>query len=620
MSAGTVRRSTARVIPSRRLLTAAAGVVAVLALLFFTVLPLLYLLYGASSDTENLAGSRHIDFSHFTALFRDPAFRTNLRHSVSLAATVGIGATVIGVSIAWILLRVRPRGRQLLDGLMVMPFFLSSFLNAVAWGILGNPSTGLLNSWLHTIFGINAHLNVYGFWGLAFVLTISAVPFVYMLASAGLAGLDASLEEASAVCGAPGWRRLTTVTLPMALPSILAGVLFAVIFALEAFAEPLILGLPGRYSTVTTDIYLSINGFPAKYGSASAMAVTVMAMTVVLVFLQNKVMGQRSFVAFSGKSGSAGGEQARAQGRARYLLLIVPIVYIVVCDVLPYIALGITSFQPFASPHITKLTLSSYRFVFGNHDMRASLILSLVVVAISAVISMAWMLVLAYLVRLTKGSVLSRVLRYVATIPIAVPGIVMGLALLWMWLKIPLAVYGTSLLIGLAFVVRYSPYVFMSANSALAQIDVALEESARVAGAGNLRRLRDIIIPLVRPSLVSGGIMFALFSLRDLNTIILLSGPGHNVYSAQLYGLYDNAQIPEVAAAAIFQSAILVLLFVAGRSISRATTSLRNRRTRVSARPRAARAAPAFAGIMHSRSAAVPAGMGNQSGGIHVGE
>ncbi|MPZ25862.1 MAG: ABC transporter permease subunit [Micromonosporaceae bacterium] len=555
--------------PSLHLLPAA---LAVLALIPVVVLPLAYLVYGSTLDTESATGAGRVTFERFGEIAGNADYRQGILNSLKLAVATGVGSCIIGVLIAWIVVHVRPPGRNVIDALMIVPFFLSSFVLAIAWAMLGNPNNGLINGWISDLVGRDVvPLSMYSFWGIAFVIMTGTVPFVYMLTAAALGSTDPSLEEAAAMSGAGRVRRLRTVTLPLVAPSILAGVFFAVVFAMESFAEPAILGASIRYNTVLTDIYLAVENFPIKYGTASALAVVVMAITVVLVFVQGKLLGNRSFVSLSGKSGSGADISSGYGRRARLALLLIPVGYLVLAVVLPMLALALISLQPFASPQITELTLQNYEWFFSDEANLRALRNSGITSAAAAVASMLWMFVLAYALRRSRfwGS---RVVGYVALLPIAVPGVVIGVALLWISLRSPVLIHGTLIIIALAYVARFSPFVLRSITAAMTQVDVALEESARMSGAGEGRVLRDIIFPLIRPSLLSGGVIFGLFSLRDLNTVVLLSGPTNNTISMQIWSMYENAQLPLVAATAVVQSSILLALVVLGRWLGRAPT------------------------------------------------
>jgi iron(III) transport system permease protein len=376
----------------------AAFAIALLVPIIF--LPLFLLVYGSTLDTQSATESGRVTFQHFAEIARDRGYRTSLLHSLELALATGLGAGVVGVVIAWIVVHVRPPAWRVFDTLMVVPFFLSPFVLAIAWSFLGNPSNGLINAWLSKLLGTSvAPISIYSFWGIAFVLVTAAVPFVYMLVSAALASSDPSLEEAAAMSGASRFSRLTTITLPLVAPSILAGVFFAVVFALEAFAEPAILGAAIRYNTLMTDVFYAVQSFPTKYGTASALAVVVMSITMVLVYFQSRLLGERSFVSLSGKSGSSA-DVSRGYGRAaRTGLMLVPLIYLVVAVGLPYLVLTLVSLQPFASPDITRLSFANYRAFLSDPTTIDAFRNSGLAAAGAVVVSMVWMFMLAYVLR-----------------------------------------------------------------------------------------------------------------------------------------------------------------------------------------------------------------------------
>ena len=513
--------------------------------------------------------SGRITFSHFADAFSDPTFWTDLQHSVLLALASGTAAAIIGVVIAWIVVHVRPPGSAVIDAFMLFSFFMSSFVAAVSYVLLANPSNGLVNLWVSKLLGHEVSaVNIESFWGIVFALTVAGVPFVYMLTAAALAGADPALEEAAAMSGARRWRRLRTITFPLVLPGILTGVFFSLIFALEAFVEPSILGAPIEYDTITTRIYHTVISFPPAYGTASMLAVVLMVILLGLIFAQRRLLGERSFTSFTGKTGSSVHVSAGYPRRARYLLMLIPVAYILVAVGLPYYALVQISLQPFVSPEITHLSLANYSAVFSDPRTLQSLRNALYACVIGIVVSVVWMFILAYTLRTSRFAG-SRIVAYVATLPLAVPGIVIGVALLWTWLRSPVPIYGTLILVAVAYVVRFSPFVLNSITAGMAQLDSSLEESARMSGAGAFRVVRDIVIPLIRPSLLSGAVMFALFSLRDVNTAVLLSGPDSTVFAVNNWNLWQSGEVPKLAAASVVQSLILLVLYCFARWAAR---------------------------------------------------
>jgi iron(III) transport system permease protein len=532
--------------------------------------PLIFLLYGSSLNTESALGVGAVTFQHFGELARSPQFWTDFGHTVLLGAATGVGAGVVGVLIAWIIVHVQPPGKSVFDALMVVPFFLSSFLVALAWSDLANPGNGLISLLISDAVGHHVvAVNIYSFAGLVFVLVTGTVPFVYMLTAASLSSSDVSLDEAAAMCGARKFHRLRTITFPMVAPSILAGVFFAIVFALESFAEPTIIGAPFRFQTLTTDIFNDLTNFPTKYSTASAIAVILMALTIVLVYFQGRFQGARSFVAFTGKSGSAASISSGYSRTTRILLMLVPLVYVIIAVGLPYAALLLISLQPFATPNITVLNFNNYVSVFTNSDFQTSLWHSILAGAVGTAFSLVWMFILCYVIQRVRfpGRKLA---SYLATLPLAVPGVVLGVALLWMWLRSPVHVYGTIWLISIGYIVKYSPFVYRTVMATIDQLDPGLEESARMSGASRARGIIDVVIPLARPSLLAGAIIFAIFAMRDINTSILLAGPtSSSILSVVIWNDWESGTTPQVAAAAIVQSLILVVLYILARVISR---------------------------------------------------
>lgn len=354
------------------------------------------------------------------------------------------------------------------------------------------------------------------------------------------------------------WR----ITIPLARPALYAAILIMAVRTLEAFEVPALLGLPKGTWVFTSRIWQVLdNNIPPAYGQAGAYAMSLLVLTSLGVLWHSRIAKRaRAYQTVTGK-----GFRPRPMplGAWRWPATLLIFVYFVVAVVLPLLVLAYASTQRFYSPPtretLSHMTLQNYSSVLHDDLARTALKNSLILGVGTATAVMLFMAVAAWVVVRTRlpGRWL---LDNLSFLPLAIPGLVLGVAILFVYLRTSLPVYGTLWILFIAYFTRYMPYGMRYATTSMYQLGRELEESATMSGAGWLQTFRRIVLPLLIPGLLAGWIYILVVSLRELGSSILLYSPGKEVLSIVIWERYQNGELPQLAALGVLMVGGLVVL------------------------------------------------------------
>jgi iron(III) transport system permease protein len=522
---------------------------AVVALIVLVVLPLLSLLLGS------VRGEQGLSLEHFSEVMTGRLYVNALKNSLILGAWTGLFSLLIGIVLAWAVVRTDTPGKALIQLTATLSYLSPPFLTAIAFVYLFSPNAGLINVLMRDVLGLPwLTFNIFSMTGLVMVTVFHTFPFVYLLASSALHSIDASYEEAAQILGASKWRTAFSITAPLVAPAVLAGTLLAFVNSIALFGSQAIIGLPGRISTLPTRIY-ALFDYPPEYGLASALSLVFVAITIIALYLQRAFLARRSFVTLAGKGARP---QLMRLGAARWLVLGFAVLVFLIAIVAPYATLIAVSFSKSWGLDFWKgLTLANYKFILFDYNVTQRAILnSLMLATIASTIAVALGAVIGWidLRTLIPGR---RFLDYASLIPLGLPGIVVAVALIQFWLAMPLALYGTLAILLLAYVGRYIPLSVRAANASLRQVDPSLEESAQILGASWLTTLREVTLPLIRPGLFAGWLLVFVPVIQELSASILLFSSSSITLAVAVYNLYENGYIEPVAALAMINMVII---------------------------------------------------------------
>jgi len=353
------------------------------------------------------------------------------------------------------------------------------------------------------------------------------------------------------------------ITLPLVLPALSAAVLVMMVRVLEAFEVAAILGIRAREWVFVSRIYESLDDFPPKYGQAGALAMSLLLLTAAGVLIQSRL--SRRGKAFQTVTGKGFRPRGLPLGRWRWPAAGLVLLYFLIAVVMPLLVLVYSSLLPFyaepSADQFSKFTLENYVATFTRPHSLTAFKNSLVLGIGGATAVMFFMAIASWLVVRTKlpGRWL---VDNLAFSPLAIPGLVMGVALLFVYLRFPLPIYGTLWILFIAYCTRYMPYGMRYSSSSMYQISGELEESAQTSGASWWQTFRRVNLPLLMPGLIAGWIYIVLVSFRELSASILLYSPGNEVLSILIWERWENGQFTQLAALGMVMVATLVVLVV----------------------------------------------------------
>jgi iron(III) transport system permease protein len=382
-------------------------------------------------------------------------------------------------------------------------------------------------------------------------------PFLFLLFVTAFRSLDPSLEESSRMSGASSWTTFRRITLSLMLPVTTSAFILAFVRGVEAFESPMFFGTPARIQVLTTEIYNSIHhDTEPDYQAATALALFVMALLSLLILWQWRLLGARSFLTVTGR-----GYQPRLTrlGRLRFLTFGIALAFVGITVALPVGQLLLGSFfRFFGFYRISMLTLEHYREVWESRLVWRALGNTLLLGFAAATAAMLLGSVTAYVVVRTRLP-MRRVAEVLAWLPWLMPGMVLGVGLLWAYafLPGPFALYGTRWALLFAYLTLSLPLAVRTMAGAFSRISADLEECSRVHGAGFWTTFRRILLSLSWPSFAVGWIFLFFIILRELSASILLYGPGSEVLSVVVMRLWSEGKAEEVSVVAL-----LMLAFV----------------------------------------------------------
>lgn len=531
----------------------------VLILLYFIVLPLAVLII------DSVVVDGHLDVSSYLTVYGQAVNMRALTNTAKISILVMILSVLITFPLAWLIGRTDLPGRKKFRTILVGSYMIPPYVGAIAWTQLLNPDVGYLNALLKTIFSLSkAPFNIYTEGGLIWVLTLFYSPFAFITISRAMEKMDPTLEEASRVSGASPLRVLWDVTLPLMAPSILAGGLLVFIGAGSAFGIPAIVGMPGNIEVLTTRIVSFVYmGNDSGIRNATTLAVSLMILANGLLFFMTWFMGRKDYTTIGGKSTRpALVELGKWKGLATFLVA----VYAFIAVILPLGSIVITSFMVSMSKG---LSLDNFGFdawipVLENSQYLDCIWRSLGYAFIAATIGTILSLFVAYLSVKThvKGRSLPDLLVMVGG---STPSVVIALALIITFSgNYGLNLYSTMWILIVSYLVKYMTMSVRTIAASLSQVSSSLEEAGLNSGAGWLRICKDIIMPLIAPSIVAGWFLIFMPSFYELTMSNLLYGSdtqtiGVLLYELQTYADTQNASVMSVIILIIVMVGNLIL-------------------------------------------------------------
>jgi len=570
MTARTSRKFLSSLLPGRsatgRLATPLQGVM-LLVLIYLSLWPLVMVIWGSvRSDSPGTPGATFsLDaLAHtYGELVAGGPFADAVLTSLALASTVAVLCIVLGGMLTWLVTRTDLPWRNTYRVLMLVPIFYSTLIGIIGWEILFSDRSGVANRlWMDFTGGSAPLFNIYSFWGVILVMVLHYVPYVLLITSGPMMALDSAFEQAAEISGASKWQSILHITLPLLMPAMVAAGMFIFILAIEDFSMPHILGRRVGLNTISNFIYINVRGVYPNLPLAAAAGSLLLLIVVVALMLYRRLLGR------SGRYVTVGGQGSKAEliplGMWRWPAFTLVGVFIFLTTVLPLLAVVYRSLIVFRTARINlnALGVGLYRDLFANPVFSQSLVNSLLVSLIGALACVC----LGFWISIQKKhqpTAAMTVINYVASVPIAIPGILLGLGFLWVFVTSPL--YLTLGLIFIAVTMRYLGLNIQTIDAGLVQLHRSLDEAACVAGASQGTAVRTVTLPLLRPVLFSIWLLTFLTIIRELSMSVLLYGPGSQTLPVLTWSFVTDGDFGSAAAVSIVQVVLIGLVIAIWR-------------------------------------------------------
>jgi iron(III) transport system permease protein len=492
--------------------------IGIIMLIFFFLLPIIRLIMMSFTSGESFS------FSAYTEVLEDAVTWKTLWNTIGIVAGSTALSMVLGVTMAAIMAYTDVRGKSVIQLLIFLPFIIPSYITTLAWVqfLSASGPLGGLPEWMRP--------DLYSVGGIIFVLGISHYPLVYLMTVQVLRRIPRDAELAAMVSGASRltcWRK---IILPMALPGILSGGLLAFLSNLDNFGVPAFLGIPANIRVLSTYIYEQVIGYgPSAFSRAAVLSVLLGLIAIAVTFIQVWLL-RKSNVTETTIADHAPRIQL-APFRRKSLQLILWI-FLLGTSLVPFLAMGTLSLVQAYGVDVTweNLSFENYHYIlFEDEKVIRSLRNSILLGAVTAAVCLLFGTFFAYYRVRNKGK-LPKIMEAIITMPYALPGTVLALCIILMWMQ-PLpgwypGVYGTPAILLIAYITRFFVLQFRGSHTAFSQLDERMEEAARTNGASSFVRWKQILLPLILPGVISGALLVFLTALTELTVSSMLWSSG----------------------------------------------------------------------------------------------
>ena len=557
-----MKSSSLRVTP-QLLVTGLAGAL----MAYLTLIPLLMLVYGSLKSGPPGTASE-LTVRNYFVLFQGWRLAGAFFNSLIFSSGASLLAFAGGLYLAWVTERTNVAWKGMIYSCILVPMIVPGLLTTIGWIMLFGRRAGLLNMIATGYLAFDRPIEIYNMAGMIWVLGTDQIPLAFLLLAAALRSMDPSLEEAAMASGSGIVGTTFRITLPVLLPAILAVWMITFVRAIENFEVPALIGIPAGILVFATEVYLATRNVPTDFGLASTFGVVYLAITAVGIFLYLRLtaMSER-FATITGKGYRP---TAFNLGRWRFPIAVLNTLLCFLLFILPVLIVVWSSFLPFymlpSKSAFASLTLENYKNLWSLPVIHRALWNSFVLGISSSTITMLLTAIIAWILIRTswRGKGL---LDFLAFSPIAVPGLVMGIAILWLYLVVPVPVYGTLWILLIAYVTKYLPYGMRTCSTSMLQIKKELEEASETSGATWAHTFARVVLPLLAPGFVAGWIFVITHSFRELSTSVMLYRSGTEVISVVLFELWDAGQYPQLSALGMVLVAILLVISLLARKI-----------------------------------------------------
>ncbi|WP_175745202.1 ABC transporter permease [Burkholderia ambifaria] len=523
-------------------------------------LPLGFILFQSLLSAPFFDANKTLGVEGFRFIFTDPDFWLAVKNSFIIAGGMLFISIPLGGILAFLMVRTDLPGRRWLEPLLLTPVFVSPMVLAFGYVVAAGP-VGFYSVWFKELFGVqNVPWNIYSIFAITVIVGLTHVPHVYLYSSAALRNLGSDVEEAARVSGARPFRVALDVSLPMTMPALLFAGVLVFFLGFEVFGLPLVLGDPEGHLVLATYLYKLTNklGVPS-YHLMAAVAVCIVAITFPLVLLQRRLLKTANrFVTVKGKAGRS---TVLPLGVWRWVALAIVALWLILTVIVPISGIVLRAFVTNWGEGVALaevLTLANFIELFEQDNLVRAMLNTLGIGVIGGALAIGFYSLVAFAGH-RRNDWATKLLDYLVLLPRAVPGLLAGLAFLWIFLFVPglRELKNSMWSIWIAYTVVWLAYGMRLIQSALLQVGPELEEAGRSVGATRSRVSLDVTLPLVRFGLLAAWLLIFMIFEREYSTAVYLLSPGTEVIGALLVSLWATGAVDQVAALSVINIAMV---------------------------------------------------------------
>ncbi|MBZ9966462.1 ABC transporter permease [Mesorhizobium sp. BR1-1-2] len=541
--------------------------IVIASLILFVAYPLLSILASAIEDNDG---------NIVPALFAEKLFSANIWslrclygdgscgvawNTVAIAVLVGFFCTALGLALALIALRTRLPAKWLLRGLSILPIITPPFVIGLALILLFGRA-GIVTNLLSEHLGIPRSRWIYGMAGITIAQVLAFTPIAFLVLAGVLQGVSPSMEEASQTLRASRWRTFSTITWPLIRPGLASAFLISFIESMADFANPLVLG--GNFNVLSTDIFFAVVGAAHDQGRAAVLAIVLLGFTLAAFVIQRRWIGSRSYVTVAGKGD--GGVPATLPKGLRIGCYAAVIPWLLLTVVVYGIILGGGFVQSIGRDNTPTLEYFLTAFSvekgvngwFLSGSAWPSLLMTIGLALVAMPFTAALGILTAYL--LDRQHFAGRTMfEFLAMMSFAIPGTVVGVSYILAFNVPPVQLTGTGLIIVISFIFRNMPVAIRAGLANLGQIDKSLDEASLTLGARSFATLRRVILPILKPAIVTAMIYSFVRAVTAVSAVIFLATGRFNLATVYIVG---RADVGEYGIAIVYSAVLIVVMMI----------------------------------------------------------
>ncbi|MBS0319117.1 MAG: iron ABC transporter permease [Proteobacteria bacterium] len=522
--------------------------------------PLSLILYQSFLSAPFFDVHKTASLDAYRFIFTDPDFWQSFLNSALLAVGMTVIAVPLGALLAFLMERTDLPAKRWIEPVILIPSFVSPMVLSFGYVVAAGP-VGFYSVWAQDLFGA-APWGIYSLPAMAVIAGLTHVPQVYVYASAALKNLGSDVEEAARVTGASPFKVALTVSLPLIGPAMLFASVLILFLGFELFGLPLVLGDPEGHLVLSTYLYKLTNklGVPS-YHLMAAVAVCIVAVTFPLVLLQRRLLqNARRYATIKGKAGRM---KELPLGGWKWLAGALVALWMILAVIVPVSGIVLRAFVSNWGVGVAladALTLDNFRAVWEEPTHVRAIVNTVLIGTVGGALAVACYTAIGFATH-RRNDRWSRFVDYLVLVPRAVPGLLAGLAFLWVFLFVPFLapLRATLFSMWLAYTVVWLAYGMRLISTSLLQVSTELEEAGRTIGATRGRVAREITLPLIRHGLLGSWLLVFLIFEREYSTGVYLLAPGTEVIGAQLVSLWQGGAIDVVAALSVINIALVAV-------------------------------------------------------------